>query len=363
MSFRVDNINLEETVNYVFYELETGNPPGISGTGPTGPIGPTGSSGFISSIIPGTGSIVLTQNGTGAYYNSVLNVNDVNDIITAGNIYPTQDNLYSLGKPGNRWKELNVGNTGPTGYTGPIGNTGPTGYTGPIGLSITGSTGYTGPLGISITGTTGPTGRTGATGPIGLSITGTTGYTGPVGNIGTTGYTGPIGLSITGTTGPTGPLGPSVTGPTGPISITRTVSNWTPSVLFATSQGSQSYSTRVGNYVKTGKNVFATFNMVLTSNTGTGNFRLYLDSLPAPQTSTGIEGTVMLTATTATLPTTSNGMGVMFGNILSGATGANINGYFETSPASSGFTFRAVTATDLTATPSITGSLQYISAS
>ena len=60
-----------------------------------------------------------------------------------------------------------IGDTGPTGDTGPIGYTGDTGLTGD-----TGPTGYTGDTGL--TGDTGPTGATGATG-----ATGPMGPTGP----------------------------------------------------------------------------------------------------------------------------------------------------------------------------------------
>ncbi len=102
-----------------------------------------------------------------------------------------------------------MGQTGPTGATGPQGITGPTGATGPDGP--TGATGATGPDGpTGATGPMGQTGPTGATGPQG--ITGPTGATGPTGQTGPTGATGPQG--VTGPTGATGPDGP--TGATGP---------------------------------------------------------------------------------------------------------------------------------------------------
>ena len=135
MSLNIENTNISEAVNEVFYILNTTNN-NVGSTGPQGSTGYTGPSGSSSN----TGS--------------------------TGHSGPT-------------------GSKGNTGSTGPQGIQGVTGFTGPQGLQ--GSTGYTGPQGIQ--------GVTGFTGPQGLQ--GPTGYTGTQGNTGPTGIQGPALFNLT----------------------------------------------------------------------------------------------------------------------------------------------------------------------
>jgi hypothetical protein len=95
--------------------------PGEPGsTGYTGPIGPTGPGGGGSSITgTGIGNVVVydTTSQTSAYSEVVQIDNNA--------VLPTQDNIYSLGNTGFRWKEIFMG-PGTLFIAGPSGSTGAT---------------------------------------------------------------------------------------------------------------------------------------------------------------------------------------------------------------------------------------------
>ena len=209
----------------------------IGPTGDTGPTGPTGPSIAISGS--GTGSIVLTNpNDTNiAYYNNILGIDNYNDGVTnsivisaTGSIIPSQNDTYTLGNTGNKWKSLYLG-PGTIFIEGPAGTTGAT-----IGSDVQGIAyaqyGFAAPF-LNV----GPAiGTNQAVG--GWQIVGTGYYTGPTGSAtfistdlfavintpsGTTGQyysliNGGTGSTTTGPTGYTGWTGPAsvVTGPTGP---------------------------------------------------------------------------------------------------------------------------------------------------
>lgn len=139
--------------------------------------------------------------------------------------------------------------------------------------------------------------------------------------------------------------------------VTQSISTWTPTLVFATTQGTQTYTTRTGNYIKHGNLVQAFFSITI-SNIGTGAGNFSLGGLPFTSTSTaGTVGTLSID----TMPSFAT-EGVMKGSVTPNAITVAVFGWFETSPSSSPLTYRAVTAADLGGTASITGSITYISA-
>jgi hypothetical protein len=126
-------------------------------------------------------------------------------------------------------------------------------------------------------------------------------------------------------------------------------------LIFATSQGTQVYTAQYGNYVQMGNYVMATFDMILTENSGTGNLSINITDLPRPQTSSGIQGT--LTVTYASVTT----QGVMVGTVTSGATSVPIYGWYETNPSTSALTYTTVTEAEVGSTPTLQGLITYIS--
>lgn len=142
-------------------------------------------------------------------------------------------------------------------------------------------------------------------------------------------------------------------------STLSTVGTWTPSMIFATTQGTQVYSTQVGNYCKTGRKVYATFNIVITSlGGGVGNFSMSLAGLPTPMTGTGIFGGLFINGQTAT---TIDPVG-MNGSVASGATAVPVFGQIIVFGGGGSVTYRQITAADLGGTTNITGVVDYISA-
>jgi hypothetical protein len=80
-------------------------------------------------------------------------------------------------------------------------------------------------------------------------------------------------------------------GSTQSTAIQQTTGTWTPTLTFATTQGSQTYTTQLGNYVKTGKLVVLNFDIVLSANSGSGN--VTITGLPFTSTDqTGYQGTL-----------------------------------------------------------------------
>ncbi len=123
-------------------------PTGLQGmTGPTGPTGMTGPTGLQGMTGPTGPSIpilsnapnaILTSDGTNqliahsnfTFANSTLTINSVTigttgaNLTVAANILPQQDNTYSLGSTGSRWKEIFIG-PGTLNIAGPTGSQNP----------------------------------------------------------------------------------------------------------------------------------------------------------------------------------------------------------------------------------------------
>ena len=137
----------------------------------------------------------------------------------------------------------------------------------------------------------------------------------------------------------------------------QVVGTWTPTLLFTT-QGSQTYTTQVGNYVKTGKHVVCYFDIVTSAQTGTGNFSI--GGLPFTSLSTtGVAGSLSIdTMTNGTGGTTFVGRG----SVGSNANTVAIYGY-TAGGGPNPFVYGAITGAEVgTGTVSITGSISYISA-
>ena len=103
-------------------------PPGWPGAqGPSGPTGPQGPAGSLNVGSTGSGNIVVYDPLTDrAFYSDIVRVTDTS-------ILPTQDNIYSLGRTGARWKELYIG-PGTIDISGPTGSVNP----GQIGSNLSG---------------------------------------------------------------------------------------------------------------------------------------------------------------------------------------------------------------------------------
>ena len=139
---------------------------------------------------------------------------------------------------------------------------------------------------------------------------------------------------------------------------TQVVGTWTPSFAFTT-QGAQTYTTQIGNYVKTGRSVFATFAITTSADSGSGNLSINLTGLPTPLTATGDEGGM-----TVTFQSVAGNIIGITGRITSGATSVPVYGAVITigGGGAGTVTYRQLTETDLGATATLTGTIQYISA-
>ena len=302
---------------------------------------------------------------------------------------------------------------GATGSTGPDGATGASGIDGATGASgidgATGETGATGDVGATGADSTvpGATGEVGATGEIGA--TGLDGATGASGLDGATGATGDIGA--TGEVGATGTPGndsyePGATGATGldgatgatgtfdntlyadinannysinnvgtltaanvvatdsvtfsdlttqnTAGVTQSTGNWTPTLQFATSQGSQTYTAQIGNYIKTGKLVVLNFDIITTVNTGTGN--VTITGLPFTSANqTGYQGSLQSSNFSG------SGQNEVYTGVMDGNS-STIALYAYYVSGSSLLLKRAVSS-DFGANLSIGGTITYVSAS
>jgi hypothetical protein len=139
---------------------------------------------------------------------------------------------------------------------------------------------------------------------------------------------------------------------------TQSVGTWTPSFVFAT-QGTQTYSLQVGNYIKNGRQVTAYFSLTGATNTGgTGNFSIGMTGLPTPMTSTGAVGTAFITTQTISSTNVTSPQGT----VSSAATSVPIFAQIIIPGGGGSITYRQMTQADLGATGAITGMIQYISA-
>ena len=157
-----------------------------------------------------------------------------------------------------------------------------------------------------------------------------------------------------------GGTGTSVSTGTGAVTISttatlQTINTWTPTLLFAT-QGTVTYSTRIGNYIKIGQQVTAFFSITITSY-GTSAGAASIGGLPfLSENVTGVVGSLTVTAT-PTLATQAVIVGSMTGNTSTVA--------LETYTAGGGpnpFVYGPATTTILGGTASFSGFVTYISA-
>ena len=139
------------------------------------------------------------------------------------------------------------------------------------------------------------------------------------------------------------------------------VNSWTPTLNFATSQGSQTYSIQSGIYTKNGRNVRATFNIVTTAQTGTGNFSLNISSLPAAlNVANVIAGSVFVSQVGGSV---SSSVISPQASIQPGANVLPVYTSYTTPGGGGSVVYRQITATDLGTTMQLSGFIEYISAS
>lgn len=134
----------------------------------------------------------------------------------------------------------------------------------------------------------------------------------------------------------------------------QTINTWTPSLLFAT-QGTVSYSTRIGNYIKVGQHVTAFFSITITSY-GTSSGNASIGGLPfLSENVTGVVGALNVTST-PTLAT----QAVMSGSMTGNTSTVALECYTETFPPP--INYGPATAAILGGTASFSGFITYISA-
>ena len=140
--------------------------------------------------------------------------------------------------------------------------------------------------------------------------------------------------------------------------VTQNTNIWTPNVTFSTTGAS--YQTQVGTYIKVGKMVFATFNIVSTT-AGTGNASLNISSLfaTANTVANSVVGSLLVSQVGGTVSST-----VLSpqGSISAGAQTVPIFTTIVTSGGGGSTTYRQLTGADLGATFQLSGTIQYISA-
>ena len=282
----------------------------------------------VSSIGTGLGSnnIVLQPNAGTAGYTLTLPIDTGTDTQVL-----TTDGTGIL-----TWTSGGVGATGatgPDGATGPTGDPGATGSTGPDGA--TGLTGATGE-----TGATGPQGEPGATGAFNNILTG---------NIDGQGYS--IG-NIDSVTANSITFSDATTQYT--AAIAQSQGSWTPTLQFATTQGSQTYTTQIGNYIKTGNLVVLNFDVITSVNTGVGNATI--TGLPFTSANqTGYQGSLQSTDFAG-----AGEQEVYTGTIAGNSSTIALYAYYVSGGK---LQLKRATAADLGANLSIGGTITYISES
>ena len=138
---------------------------------------------------------------------------------------------------------------------------------------------------------------------------------------------------------------------------TQNNSTWTPSINFAS--GSGTYTTQVGTYIKVGKMVFATFNIVATA-AGTGNISMNISSLFATSNiSNSVSGSLVVSQVGGSV---SSSVIAPQGSIPPGANSVPIYTTYTTSGGGGSTTYRQITGADLGSTFQMSGTIHYISA-
>ena len=144
-------------------------------------------------------------------------------------------------------------------------------------------------------------------------------------------------------------------GTTQSSAVQQTTGTWTPTLNFATSQGSQTYTTQIGNYVKTGKLVVLNFDIILSVNSGTGN--VTIAGLPFTSANqTGYQGSLQSVDYAG-----SGDAEVYTGTIDGNSSTIALYCYYVDNPGGHLKVKRAVSS-DFGATLSIGGTITYISA-
>ena len=144
--------------------------------------------------------------------------------------------------------------------------------------------------------------------------------------------------------------GSNITGINVP-SVQQSQGAWTPTLQFTT-QGSQTYTTQIGNYIKTGNLVVLNFDIITTVNTGSGN--VTIAGLPFTSANqTGYQGSLQSTDFAGA------GQQEVYTGVMSGSS-SNIALYAYYVSGSSLLLKRA-TAADMGANLSIGGTITYIS--
>lgn len=143
----------------------------------------------------------------------------------------------------------------------------------------------------------------------------------------------------------------------GNVVPTQVTNTWTPTLTFST-QGTQTYSLRVGNYIKTGNKVFASFAITLTAQSGTGNMSLTLTGLPTPLTTTGSAGIVRFSTQSGLVGSIVD----IAGSVASASNIVPIFGNIIVSGGGGSVTSRQLAGGDFGATTTITGIVEYITA-
>ena len=220
--------------------------------------------------------------------------------------------------------------------------------------------GFQGATGIQGTiGATGIMGTTGATG-----VQGTTGATGVQGNPGSPGATGVFSGILTANIDGQGYSISNINSVTAnsitfsdattqyTAATTQSQGSWTPTLQFANTQGSQTYVTQIGNYVKTGNLVVLNFDIVTSVNTGVGNATI--TGLPFTSANQpGYQGSLQSTDYAG-----AGQLEVYTGTIASNSSTIALYAYYVTG---SSLQLKRATAADLGANLSIGGTITYIS--
>ena len=133
---------------------------------------------------------------------------------------------------------------------------------------------------------------------------------------------------------------------------TQSQGSWTPTLQFATTQGTQTYTTQIGNYIKTGNLVVLNFDIITTVNTGVGNATV--TGLPFTSANqTGYQGSLQSTDYAG-----AGQLEVYTGTMASNSSTIALYAYYVTG---SSLQLKRATAADLGANVSIGGTITYIS--
>lgn len=141
-------------------------------------------------------------------------------------------------------------------------------------------------------------------------------------------------------------------GSTQSTAIQQTTGTWTPTLTFATTQGSQTYTTQIGNYIKTGKLVVLNFDIILSANSGSGN--VTINGLPFTSADqTGYQGTLQ------SIDFAGSGDAEIFNGVVAGnSTTIALYCYYVNNPGGH-LTLKRAVSSDFGATLSIGGQIIY----